>query len=179
MAIFVTVAGVVMEGITTMDSIQDTIQNTKDRLPDFTPTPPGLHEQATAHELKSRLDWGEPALSILDVRDRATYNDCHIRGAMSMPMDTLVTVARFSLRPNRDIYVYGNSDEETANAANMLRSAGFHQVAELKGSLQAWRAIGGFIEGSKTNESPGPGAYNLGSRLGQFATERSREKQMK
>lgn len=162
-----------------MDNIQDTIKTVKDKLPDVTPTPPGFHHQATAHELKSRLDWGEPALSILDVRDRSTYNDCHIRGAMTMPMDTLVTVARFSLRPNRDIYVYGNSDEETSNAANALRQAGFHRVAELRGGLNTWREIGGFVEGCKTNFAPGPDAYNLGSRLGQFATERSREKNLR
>uniref|UniRef100_UPI0001A51B87 Alr3790 protein n=1 Tax=Nostoc sp. (strain PCC 7120 / SAG 25.82 / UTEX 2576) TaxID=103690 RepID=UPI0001A51B87 len=96
--------------------------------------------------LKSRLEWGEPAFTILDVRDRSTYNDGHIMGAMAMPIEDLVDRASSSLEKSRDIYVYGAGDEQTSQAVNLLRSAGFEHVSELKGGLAAWKAIGGPTE---------------------------------
>jgi rhodanese-related sulfurtransferase len=42
--------------------------------------------------LKKRLDWGEPALTIIDVRDREAFNTSHITGAVSLPLSQLVTV---------------------------------------------------------------------------------------
>ncbi len=119
-----------------------------------------------ANALKSRLEWGEPAFTILDVRDRNTYNQGHIMGAMPMPIDELVERAVPSLDKNRDIYVYGANEEETAQAAQQLRSNGFEHVSQLKGGLGAWKAIGGPTEGiieSKT--PPGAGDYNVVARL--------------
>ncbi|MGV0106910.1 hypothetical protein NSTCB13_05754 [Nostoc sp. DSM 114160] len=39
------------------------------------PPQPPIEAQTDAHTLKSRLEWGEPAFTILDVRDRATFNE--------------------------------------------------------------------------------------------------------
>ncbi|MBW4622922.1 MAG: rhodanese-like domain-containing protein [Cyanosarcina radialis HA8281-LM2] len=131
------------------------------------PKPPSLHEQASVRELKSRLEWGEPALTILDVRDRDTFNKGHITGAMPMPLDQLVDRAQ-GLSFKRDIYVYGASDEETSQAAQQLRGAGFWNVAELKGGLNAWKAIGGQTDGSEeTVTKLTPGAFNVVARLAQ------------
>jgi rhodanese-related sulfurtransferase len=144
------------------------------------PTPPSgvTGGSATAHELKVRLNWGEPGLTILDVRSHAAYDDCRILGALNMPMAELTDTAHFSLQPNRDIYVYADSDEDAASAAGMLRDAGFTRVAMLKGGLKDWKAIGGPIDGAETNVEPSAGAYNVVSRLKEFAEERSREKSM-
>lgn len=161
-----------------MDNIQDLLVKAKDKLPDVTPTPPAFHSQATAYELKSRLEWGEPGLTILDVRDHDAFNECRILGAMTMPMDKLPRLAEATMRKERDIYVYGSDDEQTAQAAQILRSSGFQHVAELKGGLSAWRDIEGWVEGVATNVSPGPGAYNIVDRLKDFAQEKSHEKPM-
>jgi rhodanese-related sulfurtransferase len=161
-----------------MTDLQDTIVNAKDKLPDVTPTPPGFHSEATAYELKSRLEWGEPGLTILDVRNHEAFHDCRIMGAMTMPIDALPKIPENTIPKNRDIYVYGTNDEETAEAARILRSAGFQRVAELKGGLQAWGELEGSVEGTATNVSPGPGAYNLAARLKDFAQEKAREKSM-
>jgi rhodanese-related sulfurtransferase len=161
-----------------MAKVEDTITAAKDKLPNVTPTPPGFHSQASAHELKSRLNWGEPGLTILDVRDHDAFNECRILGAMTMPMDKLPDGANFSLQTNRDIYLYGATDDETAAAAKTLRDAGFQKVAELKGGLSAWREIGGPVEGAATNESPGAGAYNIASRLQEFSEEKAKEKRL-
>lgn len=148
-----------------MKTIPDQIGEIKDKLPDLTPTPPGLKAQASSHDLKSRLDWGEPGLTIVDVRDRESFNNSHITGALPMPMDELVERAQSSLETIRDIYVYGESDEQTAEAANLLRNAGFRQVAELKGGIPAWKQIDGPIDGAVEHDTPGPDAYNVFSRL--------------
>lgn len=122
--------------------------------------------QTDVHELKSRLEWGEPAFTILDVRDRETYNDSHILGALPMVFEELVDRAKASLALNRDIYVYGETEEETGAAAQLLRSAGFENVAELKGGLPAWKAIAGPTDGIVDAQAPvGAEAYNVVSQL--------------
>jgi rhodanese-related sulfurtransferase len=148
-----------------MKSIPDKIAEVKDKLPDVTPTPPGLKAQASSHDLKARLDWGEPGLTIIDVRDRESFNNSHITGALPMPADQLVERAKSSLEPIRDIYIYGETDAETAEAANLLREAGFRKVAELKGGIAAWKAIDGPIDGAVEHDTPGPDAYNVFARL--------------
>ncbi|AFZ24208.1 Rhodanese-related sulfurtransferase [Cylindrospermum stagnale PCC 7417] len=130
------------------------------------PPQPPIEPQANVHVLKSRLEWGEPAFTILDVRDRMIFNEGHIMGAMPMPIDQLVDRAASSLDKSRDIYVYGTSDDQTSRAAQLLRSAGFVHVSELKGGLGAWKAIGGPTEGIIESTTP-PGAddYNVISRI--------------
>ncbi|PSN12432.1 rhodanese-like domain-containing protein, partial [filamentous cyanobacterium CCP5] len=49
----------------------------------FVTNPPELSSKATVQDLKTRLDWGEPALTIIDVRDREAFNLLHIQGAIS------------------------------------------------------------------------------------------------
>ncbi|HLO49985.1 MAG TPA: rhodanese-like domain-containing protein [Kamptonema sp.] len=148
-----------------MKPISDQISEAKDKLPNITPTPPGLKAQASSQDLKARLDWGEPGLTIIDARDRESFNKSHITGALPMPIDELVERAKSSLEYNRDIYVYSESDEETAQAAAELRAASFQNVAELKGGIPGWKAIDGPIDGSVEHSNPGPDAYNVVSRL--------------
>jgi rhodanese-related sulfurtransferase len=163
-----------------MANVEDTIDNIKGKIPNVTPTPPGFHSVANAHELKSRLSFGEPALTIFDIRDRDAFQSCRIMGAMQLSMEGLQGGERPSVADNRDIYVYGDSDENTATAAEMVRSMGFSHVAELKGGLEAWRSIGGATEGTATeHDHAGADEYNVVSRLKEFSEERSREESMK
>ena len=162
-----------------MANIEDTIQTAKEKLPDITPTPPGLHAQATAYELKSRLNWGEPALTIIDVRDQTAFGACHILGATCIPLEELLAGKKPAVASNRDIYLYGATDDETASAAQNLRSEGFLRVAEIKGGLIAWQEIKGSVEGIETDTKPGAGAYNVVSRLKDFAEEKAEEKKQK
>jgi rhodanese-related sulfurtransferase len=129
------------------------------------PQQPPIDAQSDVHVLKSRLEWGEPAFTILDVRDRSAYNQGHIMGAMPFPQDELVERAE-SIAKTRDIYIYGNSDEQTSQAAQQLRSAGFVHVSELKGGLAAWKAVGGPTEGIIESRTPaGADDYNVVDRL--------------
>ena len=102
--------------------------------------PETIQDSSDVYALKNRLDWGEPALTIVDVRDRDAFNVSRIRGAIAMPINELVTRARASLELIRDIYVYGETEEQTVEAAAKLRDAGYQHVAELVGGLTAWKA---------------------------------------
>lgn len=150
----------------------------KDKIPFNTPASSVGAKQATAHELKSRLNWGEPGLTIVDVRDRNTFAECSIQGSMNMPIETLSETAKSSLQSKRDIYVYGSDSAETAAAAATLRQVGFSQVAELVGGVEAWREIGGSVDGKGTDIEPKADAYNVVARLKEFAEERAKERQL-
>ncbi|GAB4243144.1 MAG: rhodanese-like domain-containing protein [Elainellaceae cyanobacterium] len=110
------------------------------------PKSPLLTTRSRVYELKARLDWGEPALTIVDVRSRAEFAQSRISGAINLPPDQLVHQALRSLEPIRDIYVYGDTDEEGALAATKLREAGYQNVSEIQGGLPAWKAYGYPIE---------------------------------
>jgi 3-mercaptopyruvate sulfurtransferase SseA len=97
-------------------------------------------------------------------------------GAMAMPIDDLVDRAASSLERSRDIYVYGASDEQTSQAVNLLRSAGFVHVSELRGGLAAWKAIGGPTEGIVESRTPaGADDYNVVDRLKNHAETQKKD----
>lgn len=110
------------------------------------PTPPPLRAKSRVYDLKTRLDWGDPALTIIDVRDRSEFNFSHILGAIPMPLNELGDRVLSSLELSRDIYIYGETDEETAEAAVKLRAAGYQNVSELRGGVAAWKAVGYPVE---------------------------------
>lgn len=105
-----------------------------------------LQGQSRVYDLKARLDWGEPALTIIDVRDRSEFNTSHILGAVPMPLNESTHRVLDKLELGRDIYIYGATDEETATAAAQLRAAGYQNVSEIRGGLAAWKAVGFPVE---------------------------------
>ena len=113
-----------------------------DSLFGFLFQPSALPAKSRVYDLKARLDWGEPALTIIDVRDRYQFNHSHITGAISIPLNDLPGRTLDCLELSRDLYVYGDIDEEAAEAASKLRKAGYHNVSELRGGLPAWKAVG-------------------------------------
>lgn len=117
------------------------------------PTPQPMQPKSNVYDLKARLDWGEPALTILDVRDRLDFNVGHIQGAVSLPLPALVARALSSLELERDLYVYGESDDVSAEAAQHLRTAGYKNVSELRGGFPAWKAVGFPTEAIATTAS--------------------------
>jgi rhodanese-related sulfurtransferase len=50
------------------------------------PSPKPLQPESRVYDLKARLDWGEPALTIVDLRGRDLFNQSHVTGAVSIPM---------------------------------------------------------------------------------------------
>lgn len=143
------------------------VESIKEKVTAPMKTPPSLHAKSSAGDLKNRLEWGEPALTIVDVRDRTVFNQEHIMGAISITPDEIVDRVQSFAEPNRDIYVYGDTVEATTQVADTLRQAGFYNVAEIEGGLEAWKAISGPTEGTTQVQEPDAGAYNVVSRLNQ------------
>jgi rhodanese-related sulfurtransferase len=112
----------------------------------FLPKPSPLRPESRVYDLKERLDWGEPALTIIDVRDRADFNESHITGAISMPVDSLLATAAGCFEVSRDLYIYSNTDDEATAVAEQLREAGFSKVAIVRGGVAAWKAAGFPVE---------------------------------
>jgi rhodanese-related sulfurtransferase len=112
------------------------------------PTPTPLKPRSRVYDLKARLDWGEPALTIIDVRDRHEFALNHIMGAVNLPMAELIDRALINFELTRDLYVCGDTDEEIAVAAGQLRAAGYLNVSEVQGGLPAWRAVDYPVEAS-------------------------------
>lgn len=131
-----------------MSEVENKIIEVKETLTKSIPTPPVQQTPISSPKaLKERLEWGEPALTILDVRDRDLFNQEHITGAMPMPLSDLSEMASKSLEHNRDIYVYGKDSEQSAEAATKLGEAGFTNVSQIEGGLDAWKAIAGPTDG--------------------------------
>jgi rhodanese-related sulfurtransferase len=108
------------------------------------------NQKSTPQDLKQRLDWGEPALTIIDARTRTAFNTSRIMGAISLPETELLPRVVQTLELTRDIYIYNSSDEKTQETADLLRQAGFQNVFQLTGGLAAWKAVGYPIEGNPT-----------------------------
>jgi rhodanese-related sulfurtransferase len=102
--------------------------------------------KSTAAELKSRLNQDRPALTIVDVRDSKAFNREHIPGATSVPFERLEDLSKSALMRYRDIYIYGESDEQALQAAQILLSTGFLNVAQIIGGLTTWRELAGATE---------------------------------
>jgi rhodanese-related sulfurtransferase len=131
-----------------MSEVENKIIEAKETLTKPIPTPPAQQTPISSPKaLKERLEWGEPALTIIDVRDRSVFNEEHITGAMSMPLANLLEMAGNSLEHNRDIYLYGEDNERSTEAASKLGEAGFANVSQIEGGLDAWKAIAGQTDG--------------------------------
>jgi rhodanese-related sulfurtransferase len=103
---------------------------------------------ADVNDLKTSLQWGQPAFTTIDVRDRSQYNHSRITGAISIPLDELESRAQTVLHRERQIYIYGENDGQSAQAVRTLQFLGFKAVAELAGGLPAWKSINGATEGT-------------------------------
>lgn len=142
-----------------MTNLSDQIESAKSIITGPLPTPPDMSgKTAPPNELLSRLNWGEPGLTIIDVRNREAFNNERITGAVPMPMGEIPESAESMLEHERDLYIYGESAESAAQAANQFRQAGFRHVAELEGGLTAWKKIGGPVEGIYAFSSPAKSA---------------------
>jgi len=111
------------------------------------PTKKPIKNKSQVSILKKRLDWGEPALTIIDARPRELFELAHIVGSISMPMNEPANLTLASLELNRDLYIYAETDEQTSVAASMLRNAGYRNVSELIGGFTAWKKAKYPIEG--------------------------------
>jgi phage shock protein E len=89
----------------------------------------------TPEEAKARLDSGD-AVTLLDVRTEAEYEESHIPGAVCLPVESIGTQPPASLPdPDAEILVYCRSGRRSAQAATKLAKLGYTNVSDFGGIL--------------------------------------------
>jgi rhodanese-related sulfurtransferase len=78
---------------------------------------------------------------VLDVRAPEQYRgpEGHIGGALNAPFDTIERqLPELLPYQNQTVLVYGESSNDGALAAKLLTVAGFRNVVQITGGMQAW-----------------------------------------
>ena len=105
----------------------------------------------TIHELKEMMDKGTE-VTIIDTQPRAIYELGHIKGAISLPWKSQITLEDvWSLRGDILIVTYcdcGPGESDSADLAFQLIKMGFDDVKILKDpSVRGWKEAGYPMEG--------------------------------
>lgn len=90
----------------------------------------------------ARLARGD--VDVLDVRESREYGAGHVPGATNLPMSVL-PARLHELPKDREVYVICQSGGRSAQAAELLRSAGIPAV-DVAGGTGAWIASGHPVE---------------------------------
>ena len=101
------------------------------------------YESVTPRELKARLDAGERPV-LLDVRERWEFELARIEGSKLVPMSELER--RFSqLDPEAETVVICHHGARSAYVTRALQRAGFSDVSNLEGGLDAYAEVDGSV----------------------------------
>jgi rhodanese-related sulfurtransferase len=93
--------------------------------------------EITPIELKEYLSVADPPPLLLDVRETAEYDICHIAGSRLIPMNQIPETHQ-TLDPEREIIVICHHGMRSARVANYLQQIGFSKVFNLAGGIHAW-----------------------------------------
>ncbi len=103
---------------------------------------PEISAQETAKLLKH-----EPRPVVIDLRERAEYDQGHVPGALSVPFGEFKSRVESLKLPKADVVVlYSAADERTREATKHLYQSGYQGGLTLKGGIEAWRAAGQALE---------------------------------
>ena len=90
----------------------------------------------TPTELKARLDQGNH-IRIIDVREPHEWEISHIEGAQLIPLTSLAEHMN-ELDSAEEIVLQCKTGGRSARALDLLRTAGFRKLKNLKGGINAW-----------------------------------------
>jgi adenylyltransferase/sulfurtransferase len=96
----------------------------------------GTIPEMSPHELKRRIDAGEP-FELIDVREPFEYEIARIDRAKLIPLGE-ITERLDELRGEQPIVVHCHSGKRSAQAARLLQQRGFANVYNLEGGIDAW-----------------------------------------
>lgn len=91
--------------------------------------------EITVEELREKIN--KSNIILLDVREKAEYNICHLPNAKLIPLSEL----RFrvnELDTADEIIAYCHKGSRSAQAVRFLREIGFNKVKSLKGGIDEW-----------------------------------------
>lgn len=110
--------------------------------------------------LMAELGAGSPPV-LVDVRNQDEFAGefGHIPSALNVPLADLPSrMAQFASARKLPIVAVCRTDKRSAKAADMLRAAGFVNVAVLRGGMERWRAEGYPIAGAHIPQTASEGA---------------------
>jgi len=83
-------------------------------------------------------------LALFDVRGDTAYESCHIPGAMTAPLGSLVFRVARVMNPDSTVVVYseGRKDGLAAQAAQRLEDLGLSDVRHYEEGLEGWKRAG-------------------------------------
>jgi adenylyltransferase/sulfurtransferase len=93
--------------------------------------------EISVQELKRRRDAGEP-LQLVDVREPWECAIVSLPGAVQIPLQQLPKRLQ-ELSSDAEVIALCKSGGRSRRAAQFLQQAGFHNVANLTGGIDAWR----------------------------------------
>jgi len=96
----------------------------------------GKDWEITPQELKNLLEMKKDVV-ILDVREPAEYEICHLSGSRLIPLGEL-PYRLGELDTSEDIVIHCHTGSRSARAVQFLRQIGFTRVKNLKGGIDAW-----------------------------------------
>jgi sulfur-carrier protein adenylyltransferase/sulfurtransferase len=96
----------------------------------------GTIPEMSPHELKRRMDAGEP-FELIDVREPFEYEIARINGAKLIPLGE-ITERLDELSGEQPIVVHCHSGKRSAQAVRLLQQLGFANVYNLEGGIDAW-----------------------------------------
>lgn len=100
-----------------------------------------------------RLVIAKSNLRVVDVLSKEHFEQEHIKGAISLPLDEIESRAGEVLRKDDTIAVYcaGFSCSASTTAAEKLMSLGYMHVLDYKGGLEDYKKSGLALEGERYN----------------------------
>ncbi len=93
-------------------------------------------KQATASEVKRRLDAGEK-LRVVDVREPDEYEIARVEGAELRPMSEIQSWWQ-ELPRDEELVVMCHHGGRSAQVSAALSQAGFQHVTNMEGGIDAW-----------------------------------------
>lgn len=98
---------------------------------------------APAVDVKQAATLQSQGAFLLDVREPSEFAEVHARNAVLIPLgqlpSRLTEIAQYKDKP---VAVICRSGRRSANATEILRNAGFTQVANVEGGTNAWVGAG-------------------------------------
>ena len=92
---------------------------------------------------------GTPPPAVIDVRDRAAFDQGRIAGARSVPMAEFKTRLESLKLPKTEVIIlYDEEGTLARDATRLLYENGYQGALTLTGGLAAWRAAGQSLEQS-------------------------------
>ena len=98
---------------------------------------------------------GEPRPVVIDLRERADYDQGRIAGAIGVPHGEFKARLESLKLPKMEVIVlYGNDDARAREATKHLYDNGYQGALTLKGGFEAWHGAGFGIEKPPSAKTP-------------------------